>query len=615
MTTLWTLIAAPARGQRRWQLAAVLILVVLAPLVVVLTLVPSRDERPPVALVNEDAPILTGSTPVAAGKLLTENLISSVASVDWVLTDARTAGGALAKGDVLAVVTIPADFSAHVATMGSAAPQQAEVAVQTSTQHGYLGGIVAEALSTSLPAGVAAQLTQQYVTGTLSAMSQIGSGMDQMAQGASAITGGLSQAQSGASALQTYTGQLADGLRTMDGVLSELPRGARGLGDLTAAGAAASGDLSLRLAERALAAGAADAAQQDVQSRLAALAAFSSQLTPTQQQEFAALLTPTQDAADGVSDLLSGQVAALGADAETAAAVALGAGAISAVSGPVADGLGRLSTALGSAASGADGLAQGNGQLADALGTLGEGSSQLAAGLDSAQAAIPRYDADQQQQIAEVVARPIGVDSTSTAGPRSAVASSMAVFGPVALWIGAIGVMLALLPFARSALTSAASALRLARSAAAVVVTVALAQAVLVWSAVALSGVAPERALVAAALTAVTAVAFALVHQGLVAFLPRAGLVVSLVLLGLQVIAAGTLAAPGTTPAATGPLAGLPLSLALQGAQALVGGSLHAVLNAAIGLVLWAVVGALATVLAIRRARARALAASVLARA
>lgn len=615
MTTLWSLIAAPARGQRRWQLAAVLVLVVLAPLAIVLTLVPSTDERPPVALVNQDSPILTGPTPVAAGKLLTENLITSVPSVKWVLTDAQTASESLANGDVLATVTIPSDFSAHVSTIGSGAPQAAELTVQTSTQHGYLGGIVAEALSASLPAGVAAQLTQQYVTGTLSAMSQIGSGMDQMAQGASAITGGLSQAQSGAGALQTYTGQLADGLRSMDAVLSELPEGARGLGALTSAGAVASGELSLRLAERALDAGVAEGAQQDVQTRLAALAAFSAQLTPAQQQEFEALLAPTKDAADGVSALLAGQADALGRDAETAAAVAVGAGAISAVSGPVADGLGRLSDALGAAASGADGLAQGNGQLAEALGTLGQGSAQLAAGLDSAQAAIPRYDADQQKQIAQVVARPIGVDSTSTTGPRSGVASAMAVFGPVALWIGAIGVMLALLPFARSALTSAASAVRLARSAAVVIVAVALAQAVLVWGAVALSGVAPERALVAAGLTAVTAIAFALVHQGLVAFLPRAGLVVSLVLLGLQVIAAGTLAAPGTTPAATGPLAGLPLSLALQGAQALVGGSLHAVLNAAIGLVLWGAVGALATVLAIRRARARALAASVLVRA
>lgn len=615
MTTLWSLIAAPARGQRRWQLAAVLILVVLAPLAIVLTLVPQADERPPVALVNQDSPILTGATPVAAGKLLTENLITSVPSVKWELTDAQTASDSLASGDVLAIVTIPADFSAHVMTIGSAAPQRAELTVQTSTQHGYLGGVVAEALSASLPAGVAAQLTEQYVTGTLSAMSQIGSGMDQMAQGASAITGGLSQAQSGASALQTYTGQLADGLRTMDGVLSELPKGARGLGDLTAAGSAASGELSLRLAERAIGAGVADAAQREVQSRLAALAAFSAQLDPAQQQEFAALLSPVQHSADGVSDLLSGQADALGKDAETAAAVAVGAGAIAAVSAPVADGLGQLSAALGSAASGADGLAQGNGQLAEALGTLAGGSGQLAAGLDSAKAAIPRYDTAQQQQIAEVVARPIGVDSTSTAGPRSSVASSMAVFGPVALWIGAIGVMLALLPFARAGLTSAASALRLARSAAVVIVAVALAQAALVWVVVALSGVAPERALVAAGLTAVTAVAFALVHQGLVAFLPRAGLVVSLVLLGLQVIAAGTLVAPGTTPAATGPLSGLPLSLALQGAQALVGGSLHAVLTAAIGLVLWGAVGALATVLAIRRARARALAASVLARA
>ncbi len=94
-----------------------------APLVVVLALVPARaGQTVPVALVNQDVPITSGSTPVAAGKLLTLNLISNDTSVDWVLTDPATAErGALTDGDYLAVVTIPSDFSANVATLSSSA--------------------------------------------------------------------------------------------------------------------------------------------------------------------------------------------------------------------------------------------------------------------------------------------------------------------------------------------------------------------------------------------------------------------------------------------------------------------------------------------------------------
>ncbi|MEV7693977.1 hypothetical protein AB0N73_11675 [Microbacterium sp. NPDC089189] len=613
MTSLWSLISAPARGQRRWQAVVVLVLVVLTPLLVVITLVPTDDERPPVALVNLDEIVTTSTPPVAAGKLLTENLITEVTSVDWMLTDPATASSSLASGDVLAVVTIPADFSANVLTMGTAAPTQAALRVETSTQHGFVGGIVAEALSASLPAGVSAQLTQQFVSGSLTAFADLGDGIAQASSAASQIGAGVAGAGAGAAELQTLTEALAGGLRAMDGVLAEMPAGARGLGELTAAGAVASGELSVRLLERSLASDALVLAQAVQSQRLSELEAYLAAPDPD-PAVVAARLTELRTGADEVAAALAAQATALGSDAETAAAVALGAGAISAISGPVADGLGEFATALGSVADGADRLAGVNGQLADGLGLLAGGTDDLAAGLDQAQSSIPRYDTDQLQQIASVVARPIGVDASSTGGPSSALASSLATFGPVALWLGAIGVFLALRPFARSALTSAASATRVARSAALVILPLALVQAVPVWAVVAASGVAPERALVAAGLAAVTALSFALVHQALLAFLPRAGLVVSLLLLGIQVIAAGTVTSPGTTPSAAGPLGGLPLSLALQGAQALVGGSLHELLNAAIGLVLWAAVGALGTVLAIRRARSRALAATVLAR-
>ena len=232
-----------------------------------------------------------------------------------------------------------------------------------------------------------------------------------------------------------------------------------------------------------------------------------------------------------------------------------------------------------------------------------------------AAAAVPQYSAAEQQAIADVVADPIGVNTTSTGGPRTAAASEVAALAPLALWIGAIATFLLLRAFPRAALTSSAPSWRIAAAAAGPVVLLALAQAVLVWTALAMSGT-PTARLAAAALTAVvTAVSFGLVHQALVAFLPRAGLMVSLLLVGVQAAAAGTLSPQALDPVAAGPLSLLPLSLALQAAQALVGGSLHALLAACLGLMVWAAAATLGTILAVRRARERAMSAIVLRRA
>lgn len=606
MNRIWTLVTAPARGQRRWQIAAALVVVALAPFAVVLTLLPQRGASPavPVAIVNLDTPVSSDGSYVAVGKLLTQNLVSAHA-VDWVLTDTATAASGLSAGDYLAVVTIPADFSATTMTLSTPTPSTSSLTVQTTTAHGYLGGVVAQALAAGIPAGVSAQLTQQYVTGTLSAFAKLGEGIGQAASGAHTISGGLGQATQGAQALATGSSQLADGLGTIDRVLAALPDGARGLGRLTEAGAAASADLSWRLLGRAGTAAELDLAQDvqvdALQQVLDAIAA-----DPTADAEtLRARVQSIHDGAKEIDRKLQGQGTALAGDAATAGEVAIGAAAISAVSAPVAEGLGELARAQGAAASGAQQIASGNQALAQGLGQLTSGSAQLATGLGTAADGIPDYTSAQQQRIAQVVATPIAVQTRSTGGPDSGTASVIAALAPVAQWLGAIATFLIVAPFARGALTSAAPAWRIARDGAVVVTAVAAVQALLVWGSVVLSGAASERVWVAGALALVTALSFALVHQALVSFLPRAGLIVSIVLLGLQVAAAGTLSPQALSPAASGPLSLLPLSIALQAAQQLVGGSLHGVLGAAVGLVIWGVLGALGTIVGVRRARSR----------
>lgn len=612
MKRAWTLLIAPGRGLRRWQVVVVLAFAAVAPLLVVLAIVPSHaGQTVPVALVNEDVPDTSGSTPVAAGKLLTQNLISQHDDVDWVLTDATTAASGLSEGAYLAVVTIPSDFSANVATLSTAAPARTQLGLDTSAQHGYVGQVVADALSAALPAGVSTQLTSQYVGGVLSAFAKLGPGISRASGAAQTIASGTAQAGSGAAAIASGTQQLSGGLGQIGSALGGLPSGVRDLGRLTAAGAAASAGLSADLLVQSAGAGAlTDLQRVQVDQVDALLAAIDADPTAD-----AATLRDRVDAirvnAGLVSDGLHGQQAALAKEAVTAGGVALGAGVIAGISGPVADGMGQLASGLDSASAGAAQLADANTQLAGGLGQLASGGDQLASGLASAAASIPQYTAQQQQDIAGVVAQPITVAAATSGGPSTGQQSTLATVAPIALWLGAIATFLVVRPFARSALATPASALALARDGALVATGVAVIQAALVWVGFVLLGVPPDRFLAAAGLSLATAVSFAFVHQALCAFLPRAGLIVSLVALGVQVVAAGTLVLPALAPAAAGPLSILPLSLALQGAQALVGGSLHAVLGALVGLAIWGVLGALATLLAIARARSRVVAAAL----
>lgn len=612
MKRAWTLLIAPGRGLRRWQVVVALALAAIAPLVVVLALVPTRAAQTvPVALVNQDVPITSGSTPVAAGKLLTQNLISHDAGVDWVLTDAATAASGLTDGNYLAVVTIPSEFSANVATLSSASPVRTQLALATSAQHGYVGQVVADALSTALPAGVSMQLTSQYVGGVLSAFAKLGPGIAQASTAAQTIASGTAQAGTGATQIAAGTQQLSTGLGEIGDVLRKLPAGVRDLGKLTAAGAAASAGLSVDLLGQSASAGSLTQTQRSQVDQITALLAQIDADPTADASTLRARVAAIADSAGTVASGLNGQQGALAREAVTAGGVAAGAAVIAAVSGPVSDGFGKLASGLDGASSGAAQLAQANTTLSSGLGQLATGGDQLSAGLSQAASSIPVYTEEQQQNIASVVAQPITVATDQAAGPTSGQQSTLAMIAPIALWLGAIATFLIVRPFARSALSTPVSALALARDGALVASAVAVVQAVCVWVGFVLLGVPPDRFLAAAGLSLVTAVSFAFVHQALCAFLPRAGLIVSLMALGIQVVAAGTLVLPALAPAAGGPLSILPLSLALQGAQALVGGSLHEVLAALIGLALWAVVGALATLLAIMRARGRVVAAGL----
>ena len=298
-----------------------------------------------------------------------------------------------------------------------------------------------------------------------------------------------------------------------------------------------------------------------------------------------------QQGAASVESGIADQSRAIAADAADAAVIAVGAEGIALISGPVAQGLGTLAALTDDAAAGSVGLAEGVAALAGGLAQLGAATEEVASGTQEIASSVPDYSDDQQKEIASVVAQPITSSVEMVAGPPSALAATLAAVVPVVA------------PFSRSQVSTSRSPVRIATDGALVAIGVGAVQAVLVWIAMALLGATPERLLVAFGLILAAAIAFALVHQALVALLGRIGLVLSAVALGLQLVASGTLVAGVHDPT----VALLPLSVALQGGEALMGGSLHAVLASAVGLGIWAVLAVVATAFAVARERRRTL--------
>lgn len=606
MTGLSGLLMGAGRG-RAIALAAFAIII---PLLVMLTLLPRQaQEQVPVAIVNLDVPLENGGTPVAAGKLVTENLLTANDGIAWTLTDTATADQGLAMGTYLAVVTIPADFSKDVATLGTDDPTRAELTVQTSTRHGYLSGVLAQALAAGLPRGVEAQLTSGYVSGTLAAFTELHTGIGQAADGAGELAGGIRDAAGGAAVLAQSQRELVTGLQGIGTVFRALPTGVRDLGALSAAAGSDAAALAGSLAGAALDAEALSLAQDAAVADLDVLAALISADPTAPAGDLLDDILALRGGAAAIASDLQGRAGALAGDAVEAAELAIGADVVADLAAPAASALAELAAAQQAAVTGASELATGAAELASGLDTAAGAAGELASGLDEAASSIPSYSSAQQQSIASTVASPIGVATTSIGGPDSALAAAVAALAPVSLWLGALATFLVVAPFARSALVTPATSAHIAADAALVAGGIAVVQSLLVWLGIAVLGVAPDRIAVAYGLTLAVAVSFTLFHQALTALFGRAGLIVSVLALGIQLVAAGTLQPVTEGSLAATPFSILPLSIALQGADALIGGSLHEVLGAAIGVLLWAAAAFAGTVVGVRRARARAVSA------
>lgn len=607
----------PSRARRRTAAAQVLVTGVLLPLLTGGLLAWSWSGRAeavdqvPLAIVNEDT-VVTGDQPMAAGRALTAALVhpdDGTPALGWRTTDAATAQAGLADGTYRAVLTIPEDFSAAVLSAGTDDPEQARLDLQTDPTSTDVATLAAQAVTTAAADTLGDQVTTAYLENVLAGVDTLGTSLGAAADGAGALADGAGRLADGTATLAdgtarlteatgtladgtdqltTGAGALADGLGTLASSATTLADGATGLATGTAglvdgtaaladgATAAATGATSLTQGATATADGAATLAdglaQLDAQCPLASpSAAFCAQLA-TAAAASADLATGTQTVADGTATLGDSLTGLTDATARlSAAAVQVDAGA-----DQLASGTGALATGAGGAAdsartlvdatatvaggthdvaTGTQDLAEGAQQVADGADDLTGGAADLADGLAEGADAAPATTTAQQEQIASVVTRPVGV-TTSPLAPvdgRLGAASAAA-----ALWLGALATLLAgrrgLRPDDLDAPTATP---RLLRAVLAPRLAVAALQGVVVTGAVAALGTDPDRALAVGALTLLTAAALTLLATGATLRGGRTGVLALAALTALQLAALGGLVPVETAPAPLRTLAAL----------------------------------------------------------
>jgi putative membrane protein len=517
----------------------------------------SALDRIPVAIVNQDTLQVTTAADgteqnVFAGRQLVTELTGSE-GFDWTITNAKDAAAALEAGDVYAVLTVPANFSDSILSLSTESPEKADISIRTDDAHSYLTGSVAQVVGQTMADTFGNAITAQYIGGIYTSLGELGSSLTAAADGATQLSNGATSLSSG---LGQYTGAvdaLADGLHRLD-------QGASGLTDLSAGISSYTGSVA------------------QLSSGLSAIAPAMQSADPAVQAQFQALVAGLAQAAAGGQQLSSQAATAI-------------------------DG---VQYGISQSADGASQLSTGSPDLVSGVNQLATGATDLASGLVAGASQIPDADADAAADSAEIAADPVTL-SVSTDNAVSEVGQVVATFFvPLGLWIGALAVFLVLRPVTRRALTSTARNGRLVASALLRASAVTGAQALLLVALLhGALGVAWNLLPATLGFSLLIALAFTAFHYLLTIGLGRAGLVVSLFVLAVQVTSTGgiyPIELLSTPFQLVSPF--LPLTYAVDGMQGIIaGGDPGGVVAAALILLAFGAGSTILALFAINRTR------------
>lgn len=452
-------------------------------------------------------------------------------------------------------------------------------------------------------------------TNLATALDQLETGSASVSTGADQALGGATQLSNGLDALAAESPTLAAGANNVSTGITNLLANYDSLNDLQrkailaslgdGASQVSSGAQTVQSSSAQLAAGAkALVGSEAANTGLSGLAAGAKQLAAgTAQASTGAdqLKAGTAQVAAGTATLSSKMPDLAAGIANAAAGARTLAGGVSQVSSG-ATALADKSNALGS---GATDAASGAATLHDGLVDLDNGATQLSDGLTEGVSQVPSYTDAQAATLSNVTSDPVRADITRKNEVPAYGYALAPYFTALALWVGAIGYFLIMPALSRRALNGRGSGFLVAARSFMTAGLVALTQSALV-TLILINGVGLNVAngwglfgmITLASLT------FVAINQALIALLGDPGRFLALILIVLQLSAAG-----GTYPIQTSPMffqaihPFFPLTYAVESFRSLIAGGTLGQAQGMVVMALWLVAALAVTVIASFRAR------------
>lgn len=479
----------------------------------------SRIERIPVALVNEDRPVRAKDATLTVGDDLTRELLDGH-KLDWRRVSSAEAADGLAHHRYYMSLTVPADFSARLASASGTEPVRATLRVAEAQGDNMLASQIGDRVMSAVKEAAARSASRGYFDAALLGIHDAGAGLKDAADGAATLSNGLGDAKSGAGALAdgldtaaTGTRDLRSGLSLLDSGAKSADDGARQLADGASrlhGGLAQlkAGSPALAGASAQLATGASqlDAGVQSAVGQIGQAATAATQLKggaggvkgaldayaaahpeAASDPTFAAALAGSAQVSGGLSQL-SGQLAGAAPQGKQLLA---GAAQVSGGSAKLRDGLGTYTAGVVTAADGAvtldgglaelragtarlaDGTAQarsgardlssgvarlddGARALASGLTDAKDGGDTLASGLADGASHVPVSDGATRDRQSYMMSNAVALITTKTSTVPNYGTGFAPYFIPLALWVGSLIAYLVMRPVSGRALASTA---------------------------------------------------------------------------------------------------------------------------------------------------------------
>ncbi|MER6532739.1 YhgE/Pip domain-containing protein [Streptomyces sp900105755] len=192
-----------------------------------------RLDRVPVALVNDDRGATASGKRLTAGDDIVAGLRDSK-SFDWHEVSAAEARRGVENGTYYLSLTVPADFSARIASSAGDSPETGALQVRTNDANNYIVGQISRTVFNEVRSAASTKASRSFLDRIFVSFADIHGQTVKAADGADTLAGGIGKAEQGSKDLadgltdaKTGSAKLARGIRKLDTGAGTLEDGSR----------------------------------------------------------------------------------------------------------------------------------------------------------------------------------------------------------------------------------------------------------------------------------------------------------------------------------------------------------------------------------------------------